>query len=392
MLFHVFSNPAEGDFLSLAEQLSCRLFRSTIGAVRTLAERRGAPPPQIDADAATPERVSTRLWSPEIGLVLRGLSERTVDRWPWISAQLAIAAFTSGLVEDVELELVGAADCWLNVAGRSVRGDRLRFEGRAGSLTVTGGDGEPVLCLTRTDSDGLEPVWARRDADDLVRVGSAGMAVMGGGEAADQWDKPDYELAPATPAFRAQIEEAVSLLEECLPATYVWIAAVLREVGAFADPIRGTRSSSSVKSPGHVRMSVGASLIQTINMLVHECCHQYMFLTGTGARIARRDAPEVYSVLKQTARPFERVLLGFHAFGNVLLVHDALLDGCHPIDRSELDRERGFTRQLVSGLDASLQRGWETHLEEAGVELYLPLRRRLIESGLLDSVGAGAPW
>lgn len=389
MLFNVFSSPDEGDFLSLAEHLSCRLFRSTVGGVRALAGRLGAAPPPIDVDAATPDRVSTRLWSPDVGHVLRGLSARTDDHWPWVSAQLAIAGFASGLVDDLDIELAGAPDRWLTVAGRSLRGERLRFEGHAGSLAVTDGGGETVLRLDRVDSEGLDPVWARSDADDLVRIGSAGTVVLGGGEHIDQWETPDYELAPATPAFRAQIEEAAAVLEECLPTTYVWIAAVLREVGAFANPGPGTRSSSSVKCPGHVRMSVGASLIQTINMLVHECCHQYFFLATTGARVTRRDAPEVYSVLKQTARPFERVLLGFHAFGNVLLVHDALLDGRHPINRREVEAERTFARQLVAGLDASLQGGWQHQLEEAGVEIYQPLRRRLVEAGHLDAAQSG---
>lgn len=389
MLFQAFSSPAEGDFLSLAEQLSCRLFRSTVGAVAALAGRLGAAPPQIDAGAATPDRVSTRLWSPDVGHVLRGLSERTGAHWPWVSAQLALAAFASGLVDDLDIELAGAPDRWLTVGGRSLRGERLRFAGRAGNLAVTGAAGETVLRLDRIDREALDPVWTRSDADDLVRIGSAGMAVVGGGEYIDQWDAPDFELAPATPAFRAQIEEAAALLEECLPVTYVWIAAVLREIGVFANPGGGTRSSSSVKNPGHVRMSAGASLLQTVNMLVHECSHQYFYLTQLAARITRPGAPEVYSVLKRTARPFDRVLLGFHAFGNVLLVHDALLEGRHPVDRREVERERTFTRQLVTGLDASLHGGWEEQLEEAGVELYLPLRRRLVEAGHLDPAQSG---
>ena len=386
MLFHVFSSPSEGDFLPLAEHLSCRLFRSAVGAVGALAARGGAVPPQIDGAAATPDRVSTRLWSPDVGHVLRGLSDRTGDHGAWLSAQLSLAAFTSGLIDDLEIELAGAPDRWLGVAGRSLRGDRLRFAGHAGSLVVTRSTGDTLLRLQRVDTEALGPVWTRRGGDDLARIGSASMAVLGGGEYIDQWETPEYELAPAaTPGFRTQLEEATALLEQCLPVTYVWIAAVLREVGAFATPSDGTRSSSSVVWPGHVRMSVGAKLIQTINMLVHECCHQYFYLVMSSARVTRPNAPQVFSVLKQTARPFERVLLGFHAFGNVLLVHDALLDGRHPVDRGEVDRERAFTRQIVAGLDASLQGGWEQQLEEAGVELYLPLRRRLIEAGLLDS-------
>jgi HEXXH motif-containing protein len=383
-MFDVFSTPAEGNFLALAEHLSCRLFRSTVWGVRAMAERVGAPPPRIDAEAATPERVSTRLWSPAVGHVLRGLGERTADHWPWISAQLAVVAFTNGLVDDLAFELSGAANRWLTVAGRSLRGDRLRFDGHAGRLVVTNHAGQPVLELQRTDLGDDDPVWTRDGVDDLVCIGSAGTAVLGGGEHIDQYDPPDYEVVPVTPAFRAQLEEAATLLEECLPATYVWIAAVLREVGTFAaPPVNGTRSGSSVKSPGHVRMSVGASLVETINMLVHECCHQYFYLASSGAGIVRRGAPELYSVLKETARPFDLILLGFHAFGNVLLVHDALLDGRHPVDRREVEHERTRTRDLVAGLEASLHGHWETHLEDAGRDLYLPLRQRLVAAGHL---------
>lgn len=384
MLFHVFSSPHEGDFFSLAEKLSCRLFRNTLGAVNFLADRLGAARLQLDAEALAPERISTRLWSPEVGHVLLGMGRARQADWPWMSAQLALTAFLKGLLDRVALVVDG--DGWLDVSGHSIRGERLIIEGEPGRLVVSGQAGEVLLLLKQIEPEGLDPVWTRDDGDDLVRLGSAGMASFADGKYVDHWEPADQERAPHSRQYKAQIEEAVSLLEECVPPFYVWVAALLREIVALAKVGPGTRSSSSLAWPGHVRMTAGATLVETINMLVHESCHQYFYLVQSCSRVARTDAPEVYSVLKQTARPLERVLLGFHAFGNVLLAHEALLDGRHPIDRAEIERERDSTRRVVVRLDESLQGSWDQHLEESGKELYLPLRGRLADAGLLPSM------
>jgi HEXXH motif-containing protein len=388
MTFRLFSTPLEGDFLTLAEHLSCRLFRGVLDGVNAVAERRGLGRLAVDPAALGPDRLSTRMWSPDVGHVLRGLSARDDGHAPWMSAQLAVLAFLRGLVDRLELD-VDLTGRWLDAAGHSVGGERLRFDGERGRLRARGSGGELRLLLERIEEDGDE-VWKRPGGDELVRVGSAGSAVVTDGRYMAAWDPPAYATALGAPRLRERIEEAATLLEECQPATYVWIAAVLREVTALASPESGTKSASSVSWPGHVFMSAPASLIQTITMLVHECCHQYFYLVQSCARVTRAGAPEPFSILKQTRRPLDRVLLGFHAFGNVLLVQEALADGGHPVDRAEIEEQRVFTRQLVAGLDGALRDTWEEHLAEAGVELYLPLRQRLVAAGLLDSAARPA--
>ena len=385
MPFRLFSTPDQGDFVALAETLTCRHFRRVADAMTDWAERIGAPPPPLDVDSLTPERLSTGLWGPGSGQVLRALGSGRDEAFPWASAQLLVAAVTADAIDELELDL--ACPDWLAVAGASVRGERIRIRAAAGRLVVSSPADDRLLELARHDL-GEVSVWARAEAD-VVRLGSAAAATLADAAHVDQWDPTGCPTGVNSVAFRVAIEEASAALESALPRTYVWIAALLREVTALADPGLGTRSSSSILWPGHARMSNGASLVQAITMLVHECCHQYYYLTQCFAPTAAPQAPEVHSVLKGTRRPLERVLLGFHAFGNVLLVQEALVADRHLVGAG-VERELAATRRAVVGLDDALAPWWETHLEQAGKDLYLPLRARLVEAGLLAGAARAA--
>jgi hypothetical protein len=52
--------------------------------------------------------------------------------------------------------------------------------------------------------------------------------------------------------------------------------------------------------------------------------------------------------------------------------------------RSEWDRQMGHHIGLVRGLDNGLTLHWEAGLTQKGKEIFLPLRKRLVEASLLQ--------
>jgi hypothetical protein len=91
----------------------------------------------------------------------------------------------------------------------------------------------------------------------------------------------------------------------------------------------------------------------------------------------KKDAPDAYSILKGTKRPLEKLLLGYHAFANVLLTLEEIKRRDLDVDRRELDRQIASSGRLVADLQAELEPRWEQFLEDRGKDMYLPLRKRI---------------
>jgi HEXXH motif-containing protein len=119
-----------------------------------------------------------------------------------------------------------------------------------------------------------------------------------------------------------------------------------------------------------------------MEMLTHECSHQVYQLASWFARMDLPDAPEVYSVLKERSRPLERLLLGFHAFGNCVLMYDALRQRNAPVDQDELPGRISSARLLVDSLHEEVAPRI-SFLSPAGQAIYKPLADRLWREQLL---------
>ena len=380
MLFNALSYPYQGDFVSLAANLSCRLFCSTLAAANRFAREVGAPTLDLDPALIAPDRFATSFWCPEVGRAAKLLTERRAEEAPLIVGQLAIAAFLNGALRELDLDV--RAERGLVIAGHSLRGPRLQIQGADGRLTVR--EGHEVLTLTRADTEAIAPAWTAV-GDSVIRLGDAGLAVFSDGLCLDQWGAPEHLRCDPSREHRVRIEDAVEILRHCGPAYYAWIVAVLREVVPLAKPGRGTSSSSHVAYPGQLRISARGSRIEYVNMLVHECSHQYFNLMQSFVPVVRPDAPEVYSALKECNRPLEKVLLGFHAVGNMLFAYEALLDSGAPVETNEIFLERDAAAEIAVSLYDSLEPHWDSHLEQAGRELYVPMRDWLRAADLLDT-------
>lgn len=66
-----------------------------------------------------------------------------------------------------------------------------------------------------------------------------------------------------------------------------------------------------------MRIALNPQIEAIREMLVHEASHQIYNLTIAPTDVCRPDAPAVYSVLKRTFRPLERVVFALHATANI---------------------------------------------------------------------------
>ncbi|PYI93703.1 MAG: hypothetical protein DME97_05455 [Verrucomicrobia bacterium] len=384
--FPVFSSPFEGDFLTLAESLACRQFAGTVDQVNQLAKRLNVTEVPVNMEAVTPEALGARSWRPETGFVQMALKAKKdeAEEWSWIAGQMALAAFVCGAAPSLDVEMV--AHHPTTVAGHSFEAGNLILKGEGDKLLLRSGDGQDHT-FTLYNGDENPPVWLLEPEQDLIPLGSAGRCVRADGQWVEHWnaDAPKDVYNGSFESFRRQIIDAADVLERCAPVYYVWVATLLRElVPLRGDTLGGgTSSRSFLFCPGQIHFSTPATLLQTVNMMVHECSHQFFHMLQWSMAMVKEGAPEVFSVLKNTSRPLDKVLLGFHAFANMRLALGFLRANPEGLELKELaDHERDVS-SIVGSLDSSLQPFVDDYLEPAGKALYAPLRAKLVGAELL---------
>jgi HEXXH motif-containing protein len=389
MLFDRFASPREGAFIDLAEVLASRHFGSVMKKVNEIGNALGASNIQLPSEN---HQRSLNYWRPEVGVVKLALTRgyTTGQDWHWLSLQAELAAYLSNAIDAVQREVV--VNRPLVVAGHLVPAGDVKVGTRDGVLFLESSALTRPIKLEMVAVPGQAPAW-RCDSRALpISFGTAATVITTYAEWMSVWsseDKAEHTILQDSDGFVDQVTRASELLEKYCPEYYLWTAALLKEVAPLDRPGAlgaGTSSQSFLLWPAQVHMS-RASALQTIVMLVHECSHQYFHMLMWGAPVIKDGAQPVFSVLKNCQRPLDRVLLGFHAFGNVLLALNSL-KGCGDIDQHELASEIAHTIRLVEGLGASLEQGL-ANLEVAGEEIYLPLRKRLVAQGRLgDAVAA----
>jgi len=384
--FELFATPYEGDFFGLAETLARHQLAGLFDVADRAAAQGDEAPVTRGFSRSQLETLSTGVWSPSLGGLRHSLS--TVSQAGQLSAaraQAILSAYLFGLTPSMILD--APAHAVLFVGGESIAPRGGRVEGAGGELRIEVRDGEGVRRFRRLGEDGAEPIWLNAETGRPVRLGGGARAVR----ATCDWMRlvMTESEADAADSLRgdeddvlAMVERATSFLETGAPAYYVWTSALLREVVPLREYERGTRSTSFVNWPGHIHLSK-APLIPSVIALIHECSHQYFHLAQWCGRVTTPDAPLVHSVLKERPRPLEKILLGFHAFANVLLALAALEPAMDASLRAERDRLMDHHLGLAQGLDAGIRSHWEAHLTQSGKDLYLPLRKRLADAALL---------
>jgi HEXXH motif-containing protein len=175
--------------------------------------------------------------------------------------------------------------------------------------------------------------------------------------------------------------DALDLLTDHAPPYAEWVQRGVRAVIPVDNPPEVLISGSDDRRPGTISASINTTVDGMAEILVHEATHQYMFAAVKASPLDDgTDTALYYSPVKGAQRPISKILIAFHAVGNVLLLAMRLTESGHDRDhywQKNLDR----LGDQITALDEVLTNS--TSLTHVGDCLFLPLRRALADNGLL---------
>lgn len=365
-IFGLLSTPREGDFAALATELAAAQHQAFIGLATRAAARAGAPDDPVLGELAhrlTERSPSVTSWTPEVGLLATGCGATDAAGHRWLQAQAALSGLVTGVITRLALETT--VERPLLVCGRRVGPGPVQLRGDVDALEIVGRD--EVHRFRRQAG-----VWIAEGSEAAIVPTRAAPLRLVGGDWHALYDEPVEPLAPDAQIVD-QLAGALELLGEVAPEYRAWVLCLLKEVTPVRRPgDNALVSSSSALRPGGIDIAVPASATETAEMLIHECSHQYLHMVSWFGALVDEAARPHYSPLKGRERPLERIVLGFHAFGNVLLAYAQLREHGHA---EALARRYGVVSAYLDELVKPLVD--EVGLSALGREIVRPLRTRL---------------
>ncbi len=220
------------------------------------------------------------------------------------------------------------SDRWLLPAAREISVDS---DGMATTLRVTTPAGD---CIESVFQRSTGQGWLTETAERLIQVGTRRPITLFAAEAVppDMVMEDDFhsifEFPPITFDMVRSFSEALELLEHHAPDYMTWVERVLRGVLVCRCHESRSRSSSWVHAPGMALVSASDNPIVLAEMMVHESSHQYYYLVsrlGATVDAGEGEVQRYYSPAVQRERPLHKILIGYHAFANMLIFYRTLL-------------------------------------------------------------------
>lgn len=271
-----------------------------------------------------------RAWRPESGHALIAAREGNFAAAALqLAASFASSGGTGALSVDIDQPSGLYLDGWLGcVSGRcTLTADgtsvvvagavEARFE-RAGSYWRSTG--------------GLGGVWPTLSTDRVAPAYLIASDIWHGREGYPWTPEPPSAWRPAGPQVQTPdpsvIQQGWDLVLSAAPEYGLWIAQTT--IGVLVVGPSGPNhltSGSSPDHPGLIAMSMPHDAISCGEVLVHESSHQHLMILKIASPLVEHGSDEEsYSPIKGLTRPIERVLIGAHAVGNMVIYH-RLLEG-----------------------------------------------------------------
>jgi hypothetical protein len=182
----------------------------------------------------------------------------------------------------------------------------------------------------------------------------------------------DYTVVSS---FTQVLDSAFEVLHRGAPEYAFWVDVASSSVVPVRASGQTLISGSNVWRPGVLNMSPTKAILAVVEMLVHESTHQYLFCAGLlGATDDGSDRRLYYSPVKGCERPISKILVAYHAVGNILLASRALCASLGDTECYHMRNEVRFLPQLKT-LDDALSS--TSALTEIGEAIWLPLRERI---------------
>ena len=305
-----------------------------------------------------------------------------IEHKAWYAFNVELIAFLLGFIQEIDIS-IEKLSLPVKVLGHTYAGS-ICVKGRTGWVKISDSQAYEVMYQSvEVAGFGIRWVDACLDTSFFDHSGTIPFLIS---------EPIDLDLDPInidlnTPGihsseysiFSKQIISALQFLQEASEEYFLWVIYNCREFGPLMKPGKyGTASRTSLLYPGHAGINSHASLIESLNMLVHECSHLYFHLLHFSFPVCERDAPACYSILKDTKRPLVNVLLGFHAFSNVLILLKSLNKSeANQVCEQELSFNINYVENTVASLDKELDAHKHYLIKESGRVIYEHLKMRL---------------
>lgn len=326
--------------------------------------------------AAWCEDPEARFWHPALGTV-RAACPTTGAGAPLPLVDLGIAATLAGRPEPWSFSLASAESLLVHdqVLHQVIRGE-VWVRTHTANFRFVRSDGREQLVVLQRDPEGLDwsvieapsdagptcLAWEDHAAPRLV-PGSlwGGLATWRGTKFVEPGDLDQASRCLA---------DGHAVLQAHAPRFVPWV----QDVVPFLAPslTRGVQESCSDRRlPGFLTISVSSRPIITAEMLVHEASHQWCFLLERLGPIDDGTDERCYhSHLAKRARPVSRVLLAFHALGNMILMYRQCLEAGF-VDEGHVERRLPEMEAGLQEMHTSLSSS--PALTDVGRALWLPL-------------------
>jgi hypothetical protein len=280
------------------------------------------------------------VWDPAFGRLRHAFATRPADLAEVVrAAAMMLCRLTEkGMPGHFRLELIepGASSllCLFGHLLPSVHRIEVNSDGESALIETVGGAGKSRFRLSAQgffDERGEISASAIEGTVRLPRVGTGKVAAPEELEAGELLILPEQFLpgmidrpivVPIGEASVEGYEAAFRVLRDHAPHFHTWVRRVVRRL-VLLGTRRGTLNSFSMEfAPGLVALSLEASPLSHAELLVHEATHQHCYLLMQLGRLDDgSDTNLYYSPVRRMERPIAAILLGYHAFGNILLFY-----------------------------------------------------------------------
>lgn len=284
-------------------------------------------------------------WSRPVGALWRGCETGEVEDVPSKLAELGLEVSFGGVSGDWEFRQLDPISVRIGsyMASNVVSGC-VECDGRSLRCTLSTLRGDGLSLTARSTSsvdaamsvDRVEGGWTRLQ---LVQSGWAKLVLIPS-------DLVGTELLPsyAESAFQSLSErgetglalaDGLRFIEQSASKFVPWVS-ILREVVPLRSLGGSLASSSSPWDCGVAAVTVTQKGAAVAEMLVHEASHQHFFVAKHLGRLEDgSDQRQYYSPMVSNNRPLEKMILAYHALGNMVIMHsemiraDLAVSGCH---------------------------------------------------------------
>lgn len=325
------------------------------------------------------------LWRTSISKIARVSGECEPARLDDYCARLLLDI--ADQLEDFSTPAIGISDAPLLVRGHLIWGMRSVTLNKAGSvLTISSPSGRECYEF----SGRRLSRWPRQRRSVKVTLDRAIQFIETNQSAAEisqessHWSPLRGESVGRF-GRTGRIGEALGLLASEAPHYAQWVRSAIGTIIVVPGEEKVSCSGSWSDTAGTIYLSEPGSAIEAAEVLVHEASHQHFNLARHLGAVHTDNGRLYYSPPVRKERPLDRILIAYHAFGNVLIFYRRISRmNTFPKDVEAQVRK---CRQYVEVLEGHLLR--TRALTPLGKAIFKPLRDALRQSSGSGAFGSG---